>query len=208
MVGEGVLMTCLSDDRINRIVVVNRRPCGYVHPKLTEIIHADFLDFNPIKSKLTGLDACFFCLGVTSIGKNEDDYTRLTHTLTLHIAGILCEANPGMKFMYISGAGTDSTEKGRIMWARVKGKTENDLKQLPFKKVYAFRPGYIQPLPGARYTHAFYPWVSWMYPMLKGFFGRYVSTLGDIGKAMVNLLDMEDEKTVLEAGDINRIAST
>jgi uncharacterized protein YbjT (DUF2867 family) len=141
MVGEGVLHECLNHPMVEEVLIVNRKPFGMEHPKLKEIIHADFFDISPIRDQVKGYDACFFCLGVSSVGLKEDEYYRLTHTLTLNFATILAAANPNMTFEYISGAGTDKTEKGRSMWARVKGKTENDLAKLPFKKVYNFRPG-------------------------------------------------------------------
>ena len=139
MVGEGVLKECLIHPDVENVLVINRKPCGVSHPKLSEIIHNDFLDFTPLKDKLKGYNACFFCLGISSVGKKEDEYFRITYTLTMKMAEILSQNNPDMTFCYISGAGTDSTEKGRVNWARVKGKTENDLMKLPFKKVFAFR---------------------------------------------------------------------
>ncbi len=143
MVGEGVLMESLLHPDVEKVLVINRDPAVLSHPKLTEILHTDFFDLSPIADKLTGYNACFFCLGVSSVGMNEEKYYSLTYTLTMHMAEILARQNPEMTFCYISGAGTDSTEKGRLNWARVKGKTENDLMKLPFKKVFAFRPGFM-----------------------------------------------------------------
>src|SRR5579875_1944246 len=156
MVGEGVLHECLQHPQVEAVLVINRRPVNVAHPKLKEIIHADFFDISPIEEQLAGYNACFFCLGVSSIGMKEEQYQRLTYTLTMHVAGILSRLNSGMTFCYVSGAGTDSSEKGRSMWARVKGKTENDLMKLPFKKVYAFRPGFIKAIKGLKHVHSFY----------------------------------------------------
>ena len=148
MAGEGVLHECLQHEGVEQILVINRKPCDIIDPKLKEIIHTDFFDLSPTANQLTGYNACFFCLGVSAVGMNEKEYYRLTYSLTLHVAEILVQQNRNMVFCYISGSGTDSTEKGRMMWARVKGKTENDLMKLPFKKVYAFRPGYMHPTKG------------------------------------------------------------
>ncbi|MFA6261516.1 MAG: NAD-dependent epimerase/dehydratase family protein [Bacteroidia bacterium] len=205
MVGEGVLHVCLNNDRVSEILVINRKPCGYTHAKLKEIIHTDFFNLESIQEQFRGYNACFFCLGVTSIGKDEEVYTKFTHTLTLNFATAVSAENSGMTFIYVSGAGTDSTEKGKSMWARVKGKTENDLKKLPFKHVYLFRPGYIQPIAGMKYTHAFYHWISWMYPAFRLLFGGFTSTLEEIGKAMIGATVSGYEKPVLEVKDINRL---
>jgi len=148
MVGEGVLHECLKHQEVEQVLVINRKPCGVAHPKLKEIIHTDFFDITPILPELSGFNACYFCLGVSSVGLPEAEYRRLTYDLTLHVAAQLAQINPSITFCYVSGAGTDSTEKGKSMWARVKGKTENDLMKLPFKKVYAFRPGYMHPTRG------------------------------------------------------------
>src|SRR4051812_16331281 len=149
MVGQGVLRECLVDVGIDRVLVVNRSPSGVRNAKLTEITHGDFMDYSAIETQPTGFDACFFCLGVSSIGMSEERYRHLTYDLTLTAATVLARLNPQMTFVYVTGAGTDSTEQGSRMWARIKGKTENDLLKLPFKAAYMFRPGAIQPLHGA-----------------------------------------------------------
>src|SRR6185312_12109036 len=141
MVGEGVLQECLSHPQVEAVLIVNRKPSGFSHPKLKEIIHADFFDISPIADQLKGYNACYFCLGVTSLGKKEPEYYKLTYTLTMHLAETLSRLNPDMTFCYVSGASNDSSEKGSQMWARVKGKTENDLAKLPFKQEFNFRPG-------------------------------------------------------------------
>ncbi len=202
MVGEGVLHECLLHDEVERILVINRRSCGVSHPKLKEIIHANFYDLNAIKSQLSGYDTCFFCLGVTSVGKKEPEYYRNTYMLTMHVAETLVAQNAGMTFCYISGAGTDSSEKGKIMWARVKGKTENDLVKLPFKKVYNFRPGVLQPGKGLKNTLTFYKWLGWVLPVIKTFAPAYICSLQELGTAMINAVIKGYEKQVLEVKDI------
>lgn len=202
MVGEGVLHTCLQHENVTEVLVINRRPCGVVHPKLKEIIHADFFNLAPIENELSGYNACFFCLGVSSVGMKEATYYTLTHTLTLHVAATLSRHNPGMTFCYISGSGTDSSEKGRLMWARVKGKTENDLMQLPFAAVYAFRPGFIKPIKGLQHTHAFYKYINWLYPFGRKFFPNGFCTLQELSLAMIQVALQGYPKKILEGKDI------
>lgn len=202
MVGEGVLMECLGHPEINKVLIVNRRPSGFKHPKLQEVIHENFHDLRPIEHLLSGYDACYFCLGVSSIGLNEERYTKLTHTLTLHVADTLSKLNPQMTFIYVSGAGTDSTEQGRTMWARVKGKTENDLTKLPFKQVFAFRPGFMKAAPGAKNTLSFYKYVAWIYPLGRLLWPSGFCKLSEVGQAMINVTMHGSEKKVLEVKDI------
>jgi uncharacterized protein YbjT (DUF2867 family) len=206
MVGEGVLHECLQHPDVEHVLILTRRPSGVSHPKVVEIVHPDFHDITPIAGKLTNYNACFFCLGVTSIGKNEAQYTKLTYDLTLHVAKKLAAGNPGMTFCYISGAGTDSTEKGKVMWARVKGKTENDLLKLPFKQAYMFRPGLIQATPGLKNTLQLYKYFSWMVPLLKTFFPSGIVSLKEIGQAMINVVQKSYKKPVLEIKDIKTLA--
>jgi hypothetical protein len=202
MVGEGVLMEALLHPDVEKVLVINRRPCGFTNPKLTEILHPNFLDLSPVADKLVGYNACFFCLGVSSVGTKEDVYYSMTYTLTMHMAEILSGQNPGMTFCYISGAGTDSTEKGRLNWARVKGKTENDLMKLPFKKVFAFRPGFMLAAKGAKNVPGYYSAFRFLYPPLRALFPAFVSTLKEIGIAMINSVIYGYEKSVLEVKDI------
>ena len=202
MVGEGVLHECLHHPAVSSILVINRKPSGVNHSKVKEIIHSDFYDLSPIGSQLEGYNACFFCLGTTSIGKNEAEFTKVTFDLTMHVAENLCKLNPDMTFCYISGAGTDSTEKGRTMWARVKGKTENDLMKLPFKRVYNFRSGYMQPTPGLKNTLPYYKYVSWLYPILRPIFPNHMSTLSEMGLAMIHSVNRGYGKQILEVKDI------
>lgn len=206
MVGEGVLHESLQHPDVENVLVINRKPCGVKHPKLKEIIHTDFFDLLPLEGLLKDYDACFFCLGVSSIGMKEDEYYSLTYTLTMHMAESLLNQKKDMTFCYVSGAGTDSTEKGRITWARIKGKTENDLMKLPFKKVYAFRPGFMQPTKGLKNSHGYYKGFSLLYPVVRAIFPRYVSTLKEMGMAMINSVIHGYKKPVLEVKDIVKLA--
>lgn len=201
MVGEGVLHECLQSPEVEAVLIINRKPSGYTHPKLIEIIHQDFFGFAPIKAQLKGYNACFFCLGVSSVGMKEEEYTKMTYTLTMHVAETLSKLNPDMTFCYVSGSATDSTEKGRSMWARVKGKTENDLMKLPFKAVYNFRPGYMHPTPGLKNTLPYYKYLSWMYPVVRKVFPGAVSTLAELGQAMIKVATKGYEKPILEVKD-------
>ena len=207
MVGEGVLHECLLRNDVEEVVVINRKPCGVSHPKLKEIIHADFSNISPISSQLTGYNACFFCLGVSSVGMEEEKYYKLTHTLTLNFATELSRVNPGLTFCYISGAGTDSTEKGKTMWARVKGKTENDLAKLSFKKVYNFRPGIMTPTKGLKNTLSFYKYFGWLAPVFWLLTPNRISTLKQLGLAMINSVAKGYDKQVIEVKDIKILAA-
>lgn len=206
MVGEGVLHESLADPAVEQILVINRKPCGVVHQKLKEIIHADFFNFSTIEDQLHGYNACFFCLGVSSVGMKEDAFTKFSYTLTMHVAATLAKSNPSMIFCYVSGKGTDSSEKGNMMWARVKGKTENDLMKLPFKKVYAFRPGFIQPTSGLKNTLPAYKYMGWLFPVLQLFSKNYACTLKEVGDAMINVVLHGYGKQVLEVRDIVALA--
>jgi uncharacterized protein YbjT (DUF2867 family) len=202
MVGEGVLHEALNHPDVERVLVINRKPSGVSNPKLTEIIHANFLDLSPIKEQLKPYNACYFCLGVSSVGMNEKEYTRMTYDLTMHMAETLVALNPDMTFCYVSGAGTDSTEQGRSMWARVKGKTENRLLNLGFKAAYMFRPGYMHPTPGLKNTLSYYRYLGWLYPVVRALFPNFVSTLAELGQAMINVTEKGYSKPILEVKDI------
>jgi len=206
MVGEGVLHECLLSPEVEAVLVINRKSCGVIHPKLKEIIHADFFDLSVIEDQLTGYNACYFCLGVSSIGMKEPEYYKLTYTLTLNVAQTLSKLNSDMTFCYVSGGGTDSTEKGKSMWARVKGKTENDLMKLPFKQVFAFRPGYMQPTKGLKNVLPYYKYFTWMYPFFHAVFPKFVCTLAEVGQAMINVTRFGYDKQVLEVKDIVALA--
>jgi len=206
MVGEGVLNTCLESDEVDEILVVGRRPCGMKHPKLKELIHGDFFDMAAIESQLAGYNACYFCLGVSSVGMKEPEYFKLTHTLTVGFAETVSRVNHGMTFCYVSGYGTDGSEKGRIMWARVKGKTENDLGRLPFNQVFNFRPFYMNPTKGLKHTLKGYRYITWMYPALRFLFPNYISTLEELGQAMIFVTRKGYPQSVLEVQDMVKCA--
>jgi hypothetical protein len=209
MVGEGVLNECLHNDNVEQVLVLGRKSCEYVHPKLKEIIHADFFDFSSLGDQLKGYNACYFCMGVSAMGKKEQEYTKLTYTLTIDFATIQAKLNPDMTFCYISGTGTDSSEKGRIMWARVKGKTENDLLKLPFKSVYNFRPAAIKttlPVKPSQTYYKTYRYASWIFPVLKLIAPNYITSLKDLATAMINSSISGYSKSVLEVKDINLLA--
>jgi uncharacterized protein YbjT (DUF2867 family) len=200
MVGEGVLNECLQHADVGEVLVAGRRTCGIIHPKLKEIIIPDFFNLSAIENQLVNYNACFFCLGVSSVGMKEPEYHKLTYELTMNFATTLVNRNPGMAFCYISGAGTN--EKGKMMWARVKGKTENELAKLPFKSVYNFRPGIIKPTKGLKNTLAFYKYLGWLIPVIKLIAPRKVSSLKELGLAMINAVLKGYEKQVLEVMDI------
>jgi len=209
MVGEGVLYECLRSVDVEKVLVITRSMCGYLHPKLTEIIHSDFSDISSLNDMLTGYNACYFCLGVTSLGKNEAEYTKLTYTLTINFATTLAKLNPEMTFCYISGAGTDSSMKGRTMWARVKGKTENDLMKLPFKKVFNFRPAGIVPFLPLKPTQTYYKsykYIGWLFPIMKVIIPNFIVTLKDLAAAMINSSLTGYPKNILEVKDIKILA--
>ncbi|MBK9247494.1 MAG: epimerase [Ignavibacteria bacterium] len=206
MVGEGVLHECLNHPDVESVLVLGRKPCGISHSKLSEILHSDFFDISSIAGKLSGYNACFFCLGVTSVGLKEAEFFKLTNTLTLNVARTLSELNPEMTFGYISAAFADNTEKGKTMWARVKGKTENDLMKLPFKQVYIFRPGYLHPTPGLLNQLSYYKYITWMYPLLKLMTPNHVSTLKELGLAMIHSVTKGYSKNILEVKDIKALA--
>jgi len=209
MIGQGVLRECLLDAEVESVVCVGRVATGQQHAKLRELIHADFLDFSSIESQLSGFDACFFCLGVSSAGMSEENYQRVTYGFTLAAARSLVKLNPDMTFIYVSGTGTDSTEHGRVRWARVKGKTENELLRLPFHAAYMFRPGVIVPLHGiqskTRVYRVFYTLLGPLLPLLQGRFPQYVTTTEQIGRAMLKVAKQGWPKRVLETSDMNEV---
>jgi uncharacterized protein YbjT (DUF2867 family) len=202
MVGEGVLHECLLSDQVEQVLVISRKPCGVWHPKLKEIIHADFFDLSAIEEQLRGYNACFFCLGISSVGVSKEHYFKMTYTLTMHMAQTLSRMNNDMVFCYVSGAGTDSSEKGSSGWARVKGKTENDLMKLPFKTVYAFRPGFIKPTKGLKNTLKFYSYIGWLFPIGRALYPAGFCTLKELGQAMIHLAVSGSGKTIIDGKDI------
>jgi uncharacterized protein YbjT (DUF2867 family) len=206
MVGEGVMNACLNHPDITKVLIIGRRPYGSSHPKSTELIIANLSDLTPIAAQLSDYDACYFCLGTTSVGKNEDEFTKTTHDLTISFAKTLARINSNMTFTYISGVGTDSTEKGKTMWARVKGKTENDLLKMGFKQAFMFRPGYLHPTKGLKNTLPYYKYITWMFPIVKTLAPNYASTLNDLGLAMINVTKRGYSKPIIEVKDINALA--
>jgi hypothetical protein len=206
MVGEGVLLECLNHLDVERILVINRKPGGVSHPKLREIIHKDFFDLQPIEQQLMGFNACFFCLGVSSVGMSEEQYKHTTYDLTLNAARLLLKMNPEMTFCYVTGAGTDSSEQGRIAWARVKGMTENALLRL-FKHAYMFRPGFMKATPGQKNVKSYYKYIAWLYPIGRVLYPAGFCTLQEVGLAMIKAADKGYAKQILEVKDIVALAA-
>jgi len=207
MVGEGVLHVALSDPGIQQVLVLGRRPCGHTHPKLTEVLHPDLMDISPVADQLTGMDACFFCLGVSSVGKSEALYTELTHTLTLGIARELARRNADMTFFYVSGVGTDRTERGRTMWARVKGRTENDLAALPFRAFYGVHAGYLHPIAGLLHTQPYYAYVGWMYPLLARLAPQATCRLDELARSLIRIAREGHTSNVITVADMRRLGA-
>ena len=200
MVGEGVMYECLQREDVTEILVVGRRSCGHTHSKLKEIIHSDLYDLSPIEDHQKGYDACFFCLGMSSIGVKEAEFTKVTYDLTMHFATTLSKHNPSMTFCYVSGRGTDID--GKLMWQRVKGKTENDLMHLLFKRVYNFRPGIIKPTKGLKHVLPLYKWTGWMIPIINAIAPKSVVTLKQVGDSMIKVSKSGFEKNIIEVKDI------
>lgn len=210
MVGQGVLRECLLDPAVERVLAIVRGPLETQHEKLEIFLHHDLFDLEPIANRLRGYDACFFCLGVSSAGMKEDAYTRTTYDLTLTAARVLAPANPNMTFIYVSGEGTDSTERGGLMWARIKGRTENALLREPFRAVYLFRPGFIQPLHGivskTRIYHLLYVILAPLYPVLKALSPSHVTTTEEVGRAMIRVAKHGSPDKILGNREIAKIA--
>jgi len=206
MVGKGVLLECLDHDIIEEVLVIGRNPVGIDHPKLKEIIHDDFTSFSAVQSQLSGYDACFFCLGISSAGMKEDAYKRITYDFTLALANSLLDVNENMVFNYVSGEGTDSSEKGRIMWARVKGKTENDLLKLGFKQAFMFRPGAIIPLRGIKSRtksyQFFYDYFTWLLKAIRAIVPNAIVNTDQLGLAMINSMLVDYDKKILRPKNI------
>ncbi|MES2779395.1 MAG: NAD-dependent epimerase/dehydratase family protein [Bacteroidota bacterium] len=203
MVGEGVLLECLQNENVASVLMMNRRHFDLTHPKLKELLVSDFMKLEQYANDLKGYDACFYCAGISSIGMKEDEYTRITYDTTLHVANVLLQHNPNMTFNFVSGASTDSTEKGRMMWARVKGKTENDLMKLSFKGVYNFRPGFMMPFKEQRNVKTFFKFFGFWFPHV---FPKSTLTLEEVGRAMIHTSTKGTAKHVLEVKDIKHLA--
>lgn len=212
MVGKGVLLECIDDPRVTSILVIGRSSCGVTSDKLEEILLPDLGDYSTIGGRLAGLDACFFCLGVSSLGMSEEAYRKVTLDLTLAAAKALLEKNPALTFIYVSGQGTDETEKGPLMWARVKGETENRILAMPFKAAYMFRPGVMEPLrgvrPKAKLTRIAYA-VGWpLFPVLRAMSPRLITTTEAVGRAMIKLAIEGSDRRYFENADINALVSS
>lgn len=207
MVGEGVLLTCLTHPEVVEVLSVSRRFSGITHPKLKECIVSDFLQLDSIKSKLAGYDACFYCAGVSSVGMSEEAYAQVTYTTAIHFAATVQQLNPGMVFTHVSGALTDGSEKGNVMWARVKGRTENALMRLPFKAVYNFRPGLMSPAKGQKHIKTYHKIFLAFKPVVRLLFPKQLLTLEQVAHAMVNAVTKGFEKHVLEIADIRTLSS-
>ena len=205
MVGEGVLLECLNNPDVIQVLVINRKLGGVSHPKLKEIVHADFFNLTPIESQLAGYDACFFCLGVSSVGMSDEEYKHLTYDLTMHVANTLAKQRPDMTFCYVSGAGTDTSEQGRLAWARVKGNTENTLLRL-FKKAYMFRPGFMKPTPGQKNIKRYYKFINWLYPIGRAIYPAGFCTMQEVAQAMIKVATVGSGKHILEVKDIVQLA--
>jgi uncharacterized protein YbjT (DUF2867 family) len=203
MVGEGVMLECLANPAVDRVLAVSRRPSGHVHPQLEECLVKDFRDLGSIEPRLSGYDACFYCAGVSSVGMSEAEYTTLTYDTPLAFATTLARLNPSMVLVHISGASTDSSERGPVMWARVKGKAENALSRLPFRAVYHFRPGLMKPVAGQKNLKPLYRVLLVFYPVMKLFF-RALS-LNEVGRAMIRCVQSGAPKPVLEVADIQAL---
>jgi uncharacterized protein YbjT (DUF2867 family) len=208
MVGEGVLHEALLSKDVESVLVVNRKPCGVVHSKLKELIVQDLNYLIEVENQLVGYNTCFFCAGISSVGVKEEAYTKITYDLTLSFAKTLLKLNSDMTFLYVSGSGTDSTEKGGVMWARVKGETENDLFKLGFKDAYAVRPGFMNPTKGLKNTLKGYGLISFFYPVLQHLFSSYASTLSEVGIGMIKAAKDGSEKKVLEVKDLVKLAKS
>lgn len=210
MVGKGVLLECLDHSEISEVLSISRRTLGIEHPRLKELIHKDFSEFASVADQLTGYNACYACMGVSSAGMKEEQYTRLTYDYTLALAKELLAANPGMTFNYVSGVGTDSSEKGRSMWARIKGKTENDLLNMGFKQAYMFRPGAIIPLRGTEPSSKVYKVLirnlTWLLKLMKKLMPDQVVDTTQIGLAMIHVTQSGYDKKVLTPPDIQILA--
>ena len=206
MVGKGVLLECLDHREVTSVTVIGRSSLSITHPKLTEIIHDDFEDYSSLKDQLQGFDACYFCLGISAFKLSEAEYARITYNYTLALAKTLLELNKNMTFIYVSGVGTDSSEKGRLMWARVKGKTENDILKSGFKQAFMFRPGGIIPLRGikskTKLYQFFYDYFLWLFKIMKAVSPNSVCDTTQIGLAMINVTLKGYGKAVMEPKDI------
>ncbi len=208
MVGEGVLHRCINHPLVEEVLLLNRKPYGLSHPKIRELITADFMDLKSVESNLKGYDACFFCAGISSVGIGKEDYEKVTYQLTLTVAKTLVSLNPGMTFTYVSGQGTDSSESGRSHWARVKGKTENELRKLGFRQVFAYRPGFILPMKGMKHTMKAYSYMNWLFPIGRLVYPDGFSKLQEVGDSMLAVTLMGYDGFILNGREIRDTSDT
>ena len=207
MVGEGVMLVCLEHPQISEVLVINRKPIANKHPKLKELIVKDFSTIGDFRASLTNYDACFFCAGVSSIRHTEESFTKATFDFVIPFAKSLSSINPNMTFTYVSGSGTDSTEQGKVMWARVKGRTENTLLTLPFKQVYNFLPGFMKPVKGQQNLLSFYRYLGFLTPLFMLVFPKWSCTLNEVALAMINCVSRGYTSSTLEVVDIKSQAN-
>jgi uncharacterized protein YbjT (DUF2867 family) len=207
MVGEGVLLECLNHPDVQHILVLNRKPGGVSHPKLREIVHGDFFNLRPIEQQLAGFDACFFCLGVSSVGMSQEEYRHVTYDLTMHAAQLLAKSNPALTFCYVTGKSTDSSEQGRVAWARVKGATENALLRL-FNNAFMFRPGFMKAMRGQKNLKTPYKMIQWLYPIGRALYPAGFCTLQEVAVAMIKVAGRGSPKHIMEVKDIVAIAAS
>jgi uncharacterized protein YbjT (DUF2867 family) len=207
MVGEGVLQVCLDSPHVEKVVALNRRTVGFSHPKLSEILLPNFHDLKTVESQLQGLDACFHCMGISSLGTDVASYKDITYTLSILLGETMSRLNPGSVFCYVSGAGTDSTETSKLAWARLKGRTENELSAMAFRGMYRYRPGFIKPLPGARHVQPFYKYVDWFFPIGKTLFPDGFSTIEEIGRSMIQVTLKDEPVKILAGKEIRRLSA-
>lgn len=203
MIGEGILIECLAHPLITEVLSVSRKPIGRKHPKLKEYLVSDFLSLKVEDESLKGYDACFYCAGVSAVGKTEEEYRKITYDTTLHFAKVL-EPNPKMAFVYVSGGGTDSSENGRMMWARVKGKTENDLAKLPFKQAFGFRIGFVKPAEGQVHVLSYYKYIAWLFPVVKVVLPNIYNTMKQVAQGMIYVSQNCYERNVIFVKDIRK----
>jgi uncharacterized protein YbjT (DUF2867 family) len=210
MVGSGLVLECLDDARVESVLVVARSRSGVTHPKLRELIHTDLFELSTVRTHLKDLDACFWCLGVSSVGMDEAEYRRLTHDLTVKVAEVLVAESPSLTFCFVSGEGADSTEQSKTMWARVKGAAENAVLRMPFKATYVFRPGFIQPVRGVRSKtrlyNAFYAFAKPLYPVFRLFAAKHVTTTAELGKAMIEAAAHGYPQRIIDSKDVHVLA--
>lgn len=206
MVGEGVLHECLLSPEVDEVLLVSRRPSGFQHLKLSEYILADFFNLSAVGTLFEDFDACFFCLGVSSVGMKKEVYEKMTYDLTIGFARALVKSSPEVTFCYVSGAGTDTTEKGRLHWARIKGKTENELQRLGFRQTFLFRPGILKPTRGQKNILGFYKWMGWLLPVFEIITPNSISSLAQLGQAMIRVAESGYQKNIIEVKDIKKLS--